>query len=174
MTCYGQCQVHLLLLLLILVKFLPNFIHRYPLISRTVFHRLVSSSLHLSFLHYLSTYIWFQAPQGRFISRYGPLHSCYNMKQYGIWKVELFFIFLLFILVYSISVGPIFPPLLSSAQPTSYSHSHSPQGCLSPWVIHICSLTNPFPFFPPFPLLPPLWQLSVYSMFPCPWFCFPC
>ena len=75
----------------------------------------------------------------------------------------------------SFTVAPILPPLPSSAQPTFHSHSQSPSRCPCPWVIHTCSLTNPFPFFPPLyssPLPSPLWPLSVCSMFPCLWFYF--
>ena len=46
---------------------------------------------------------------------------------------------------------PNFPPLPSSAQsiyPTPNSHSQSPHHCPCPWVIHTCSLSSPFPFFP--------------------------
>ena len=67
---------------------------------------------------------------------------------------------------------PNFPPLpssiLSTSAPTVHHHS----------VVHVCGsfihvlwlIPSPFftiPFLPPF-----LWQLSVYSLFPCPWFCF--
>ena len=74
--------------------------------------------------------------------------------------------FVLFILVYSISVVPTFPPLASSTQPTPHSHRPSPHHCPCPWAIHTCSLTNPFPFFPPFPPYPlaagSLFHVSVF------------
>ena len=58
---------------------------------------------------------------------------------------------------------PNFPPLPSSTQPTPCSYSQSPHRCPCPGVIHTCSLTNPFPFFPP--VLPsPASELSVYSI----------
>ena len=62
---------------------------------------------------------------------------------------------------------PNCPPFLSLASP---HHSQSPLHCLCPWVIHTCSLTRPFPFFPPYPSphSSPLWSLSVCSLFPCP------
>ena len=41
-----------------------------------------------------------------------------------------------------------FLPLSFSAQPNPCSCSQSPHHCPCPWVIHICSLTSPFPFFP--------------------------
>ena len=76
------------------------------------------------------------------------------------------FIFLIFYWYY-IVVVPIFPPWPSSAQPSFHSHSQSPHCCPCPWVIHTCSLSSSFPFFPPLsPCLPPLWSLSVCSMFP--------
>ena len=58
------------------------------------------------------------------------------------------FFFLLFSYCYSVTVVLIFSPLPSS-QPIPYSHSKSPHCCPSPWVIHTCSLTDPFPFLPP-------------------------
>ena len=42
----------------------------------------------------------------------------------------------------------------------------SPHSCLCLRVMHICSLTNPFTLFHPVTLPPPLWQLSVCSMYP--------
>ena len=65
---------------------------------------------------------------------------------------------------YSIRVVPIFPPLPSSTQPTP-APTVNPHTIVCPWVIHSCSLTAPFPVFPPFS--PPLWLLSICSMFPC-------
>ena len=63
--------------------------------------------------------------------------------------------FLLFHLLYHFIVILLqlsqFPPLPTSAHPTPCSHSLSPPCCPCPWVIHTCSLSNPFPFFPPFP-----------------------
>ena len=71
---------------------------------------------------------------------------------------ELFyFIFYSSLFYYSF---PNFPHLSSFSQPTSHSHSQSLHCCQCPWVIHICSLTNPFPFFAPFPPSSPLWHLS--------------
>ena len=75
---------------------------------------------------------------------------------------------------YSITVVPIFTPLTSSAHPTA----QLPQSiltlffCPRPWVIHTCSSTSPFPFFPPLRPSPHLWLLSVCSVFPCLWFYF--
>ena len=56
------------------------------------------------------------------------------------------------------------PPFPSSAQPTRPSHSQSPHCCPCPWVIHACSLTNPFHFFLPFPY--PVSSGSCHSV-PC-------
>ena len=43
----------------------------------------------------------------------------------------------------------------------------SPHCCLCMWVMHICFLANPFPFFHLVAGPPLLWQLSVCSMCPC-------
>ena len=56
------------------------------------------------------------------------------------------------VIIYSYSC-PFFLPLPSFVQHISHSHSPSPPYCSCPWVIHTCSLTNPYPFFPPFPSL---------------------
>ena len=72
-----------------------------------------------------------------------------------------FFPSLSFIVVYSITVVPIFsrcPPLCS---PFPCSHGQSPHGC--PQVIHTWSLATPFPFFPPFPL-PPLAAVCLFHV----------
>ena len=55
-----------------------------------------------------------------------------------------------------------FSPLLSSAQPTTHSHSQSPPYCPCPWVIHTYSLTCLFPFLPP---LSPSFLLSGHRQF---------
>ena len=60
----------------------------------------------------------------------------------------LYFIFNHFY-CYSITVVPIFLPLPASAHPTPHSHRQSPHCRPCPWVIHTCSLTSPFSFFPP-------------------------
>ena len=65
-----------------------------------------------------------------------------------------------FIIIYSITVVPIFPSLPSSTQPTPYSHSQTPHHCPCPRVIYTCSLSSPFPFFPPFPCPLPLAAVS--------------
>ena len=65
-----------------------------------------------------------------------------------------------------------FPPLPSPTLHTPCSHSQFPHCCPCPWVIHTCSLASPFPFSPPLSTTPPLWSLSVCSMFPCLWFYF--
>ena len=65
---------------------------------------------------------------------------------------NLFFYFILFLnhfYCYSIIVVSIFPPLPSSAYPIPWSHSQFPYCCPCPWVIHTCSLSSPFLFFPP-------------------------
>ena len=56
-------------------------------------------------------------------------------------------IFKSFLLLFYCIVS-IFPPLPFSAQPTTCFHSQFPHCCPCLWVIHTCSLTSPFPFFP--------------------------
>ena len=53
-----------------------------------------------------------------------------------------------FLNCYSITLAQCFPlcPPLPSPPPTPNSHSPPCSPC--PWVIHTCSLTSPFPFFP--------------------------
>ena len=79
----------------------------------------------------------------------------------------------LFLLLFNYSC-PHFPPLLFSALPTLTSHiQSSPLRCRCPWVFYTCSLmTFPLPS-PVTPLLPPLWSLSICSLFPCLRFYFP-
>ena len=70
----------------------------------------------------------------------------------------------LFYYCYSVTAVPIFSPLPSCAQPTPRSHSPSPYCSPCPWVIHTCSLSSPFPFFPP--LSPsPMSAVSLSEMF---------
>ena len=69
-------------------------------------------------------------------------------------------------------MSQFFPRGLPLSHPIPCSHRPSPPHCPCPWVIQTCSLTTPFPFFPPFPSPLFLWQLSVCSLFPCLWFCF--
>ena len=64
------------------------------------------------------------------------------------------------ILVYSMTVVPIFSPLTSSIPPQPHSHSPFPPHCPCPWVIHMCSLTAPFHFLPPLPLSLPYFYLN--------------
>ena len=63
---------------------------------------------------------------------------------------------------------------------TQCSHlPYPPHPLVSPYPVvhyhqsflHVPSL-NPFPSFPHYLLLPPLWSLSVCSLFPCLWFYF--
>ena len=64
----------------------------------------------------------------------------------------------------SITVVPILPLWLSPTLPTHHSHGQSPPHWPCPWVLSTCSLTRPFPFFPPLPPFPQ--SLSVFSLFP--------
>ena len=70
-----------------------------------------------------------------------------------------------FLMLYSITVVPIFslcPPPPSDP----HSHSQSPHRRPCPWVLHICSLTNPFPFFQSVPASPcPLTAVSLLLIF---------
>ena len=68
------------------------------------------------------------------------------------WYLIVGFLFL-FILLQLFQFTPLGPPLPSPPP----APSQSPHHCPCPWVIHTCSLTNPFPFFlsflpPPFPM----------------------
>ena len=83
----------------------------------------------------------------------------YNSVPRSIFFSFLFFNYCLF--YYSC---PNFPPLPSSALPSPCSHSPSPHCCPCPWVIHTCSLTNPFLFFPSF--LSSAFLLAAVSPFP--------
>ena len=60
-----------------------------------------------------------------------------------------------FLIVHAFTVVPFFPlfPPSSKLMP---SHSQSPPHCSCPWVMHKCSLSNPFTLFQPVPttLLP--------------------
>ena len=61
--------------------------------------------------------------------------------------------FLLFLLLTLLQMFPFFPslpPLPSSCTPL-HSLWPSPHCCLCLWVMHICSLANPFTFFYPVP-----------------------
>ena len=83
-----------------------------------------------------------------------------------------FFKFFIGILLQLSHFFPLCPPLPSP--PPTPTVNPTP---LSMSVIHTCSLTSSFPFFPSlFPsVLPlPLWLLSLCSMFPCLWFYFAC
>ena len=52
--------------------------------------------------------------------------------------------------MHTITDIPTFPPLPTSTQPLPpTSLRPSPHRCLCLWVMHIRSLTNPFPFFYP-------------------------
>ena len=102
-----------------------------------------------------------------------PLYK--NFPQHlSLWEIYhtrvlsfLLFLLFLFILLQLSQVFPLCLPL-PSLPPTQAPHC-----CLCPRVIHTCSYTSPFPFFPLFPPSPlSLWQLSVCSTFPCLCFCF--
>ena len=80
-------------------------------------------------------------------------------------QIQSFFFFLLFknscLFYYSC---PKFPPFALCHPAAPHPQSPSPHCCPCPWVIHTCSLTNPFPFFPPFSALP--LPLAAVSLFP--------
>ena len=73
------------------------------------------------------------------------------------------------ILVYSITVVPIFPLCPPLSHPIPHSCSPSLPHCPCPLIFQTCSLIIPFTSChrspTPFPL-------SVWSLFPCLWFCF--
>ena len=80
-------------------------------------------------------------------------------------KPSYYFYFSLFYC--SITVVSIFPSLLSPALPTLHlPHSILLPSCLYSWVLYTCSLTWPFPFFPPLsssPLPSGPCQFDLYS-----------
>ena len=63
----------------------------------------------------------------------------------------------------------IFPPPQPSPPPTLDPTPH----WFCPCVLHICSWKT-FLLFPPYPFPPPLWLLSVCSLFQCLWLYFVC
>ena len=72
----------------------------------------------------------------------------------------------------SITVVPIFPPLLSHpTHPTSQIQPY-PAYCLYPWVLYTCSLMSLPLLSSIIPLTHPLWLLLVRSLFPCVWLYF--
>ena len=70
------------------------------------------------------------------------------------------------------SIFPLFACLHLSL--TAPSFCPSPHCCLCLWVMHACSLANPFTFFHPDSLPPSLWCLLVCSKCPCLCFYFIC
>ena len=75
---------------------------------------------------------------------WNPCTRCFTCFQ------AICFVFVYFLEIkWSITIILIFPTFFSSAQPTPCSHSESLHHCACPWVIHTCSLTSLFPFFPP-------------------------
>ena len=72
---------------------------------------------------------------------------------------------------YSITVVPFFSPFPSSTHPNLHSHSEFPQCCPCPWVIHTCSLSSPFPLFPPLPPSPLLTVSLFHVSMPTVLFC---
>ena len=87
--------------------------------------------------------------------KYFPhLHLCTHLinSTFGLPQLVFFFFYHscifppnLFFNCYSITVVPMFPPLPSSSHPTL----PLPHCCPCPWVIHTCSSSSPFAFFPP-------------------------
>ena len=98
-----------------------------------------------------------------------------------LYKIWVFFrlidtenIFSLSLFCCSSTVVYIFPPLLTptAAIPTSHPRSY-PSLALSMGPLYMF-LDGPFFFFPHYPLPPPLWLLSVCSVFKCLWLYFAC
>ena len=85
----------------------------------------------------------------------------------GLFKMY-YFIFYLFLLLFKYSCLH-FPPSLFPAPLTPTSHPQSYLPLLCPWVLYTCSLTTLPLLCPIIPLLPPLWSLSVCSLFQCLW-----
>ena len=74
----------------------------------------------------------------RLIGDLGYLFMCFYL--FSSW---LFFFLMIYCLCYYSC--PIFFPFPPSTQLTPTFHSPSPHSCLCPWVLHICSFTNPSP-----------------------------
>ena len=80
--------------------------------------------------------------------------------------------FLLLLFKYSCLHFP--PPPLPPTPPISISYPQSYPLWLCLCVLYTCSLKTLPSFSPMIDLLPPLWSLSVCSLFPCLWFYFAC
>ena len=83
--------------------------------------------------------------------------------------IHLFPYFLFHVLLVTLlELFQLFPPLPLSPQPAPHSHSQAPPRCPCPWVLNICSLTNPFTFFQSVPtsILPSYYCLFRGSMSP--------
>ena len=78
--------------------------------------------------------------------------------------LKLFFHFL-YLIIYIVQMSH-FSPLTPLHPACPYSHTQSSHHCPCPWVLHLCSLTNPFPFSQSVPIPP----LGSYSCQPIPWF----
>ena len=81
------------------------------------------------------------------------------------------FYFFIFIIFYCCSVTVVPPfPLLFSPIPSPHSHNQfSPPTICAPESSICVPWLAPYPSFPCYP---PLWSLSVCSLFPSLWFCF--
>ena len=90
------------------------------------------------------------------------------------WEHRDCFIFYTFFYCCSSPVVSIFPSPLSPAPPISASHPRTYPFWLCPCVLYTCSLMALPLFSSIISLLPPLWSLSVCSLFQCLWFYFAC
>ena len=83
-----------------------------------------------------------------------------NWINYSDMKIQMLYFILLFkfFIVYAVRVVPTFSPFhhLNPAH-TFHTPSESPYYCPCPWVVHKCSLVNPFTIFHP---APPLLSVS--------------
>ena len=87
----------------------------------------------------------------------------YNFAMTKLTNTDLFFIFIFLLLCYHSCPSFSFSALLLLAHSP---HSQSPHHCPCPWVIHTCSFTSPFSFFPPlFPSPFPRPAVSLFYVF---------
>ena len=87
--------------------------------------------------------------------------------------VFLLFYLLTYFIVVQVQLSP-FSPHHTPAPPILTSHPQTYPLRLCPWVLYTCSLMALPLFSPIIPLPPPLWLLSVCSLFQHLCFCFAC
>ena len=115
---------------------------------------LITMNFSLKFAFAASHTLWYIVFTFSFVSRYTLIY--------------------LFLNCCSSTVVSIFTPSHSLTPPISTSHPRTYPLGLCPCVLYTCSLKDLPLFSPIIPLSPPLWLLSVCSLFQCLWLHFPC